>query len=182
MVESGAVSSLTYPYCSKTPSTAISIKKYAGPVNTCNAAGIPNMGDTVYKVPANGNVVWAYCYAVSVPSNSEECLYDITLSDDPSSGGIGIVGVTTAGESLCPGGETRYFAGPTIVGQVVPFYIDATVEGYGYYSRFCCRNPCRIFRCSSPNQARDTYIASRSSCGGPSSANTWSCSSYRCTI
>jgi len=130
---SGAVTALTYPYCPKTPKTAISIKKYAGPPNLCHASGVLNMQDVAYTVPNDAQ--WAYCYAISVPSTSEEYLYDIKLTYPASAGGIGTIKVTTASERLCPGGETRYIVGPTRSSwQVQKDSIEAIVEGYGYYS------------------------------------------------
>jgi len=129
---SGVVTSLEYPYCAKTPTTAISVKKYAGPSNLCSQSGIPSMQDVFYDIPKNTQ--WAYCYQISIPSNSEECLYDITLSDSASVGGIGSFLVTKTSEMLCPG-EVRYIAGLTrSSSQVTVESTEAAVQGYGYYS------------------------------------------------
>lgn len=48
MAHQGAVSSIEYPYCAKTPTTKISLKKYAGPAGRC---GVGGMQDHNYVVP-----------------------------------------------------------------------------------------------------------------------------------
>lgn len=98
----GSISSLEYPYCSKPLKPQIAVKKYAGPPDLCTASGIASMQDVVYTLPSNG-APWAYCYVVSVPSTSEECLYDITLRDSAPIGGTGGRSVTGVSETLCQG-------------------------------------------------------------------------------
>jgi len=105
--ESGYISSLEYAYCASVPKTEISIKKYAGPVGACTATGISAGDDLVYNVPGNEN-----CYLISNPNTSDECLYDITLTDPAPKGGIGSLLVTTIAQTLCPG-QTLYVPGPT---------------------------------------------------------------------
>jgi len=130
----GAINSLEYPYCAQSPATAVSIKKYAGPPNLCTASGITSMQDDVYTLSAT-NLTWAYCYVITVPDTSEECLYDVTLTDRAPIGGIkGMRNVTAVRETLCKG-QTKYIPGVQRTGLAAhegPF--DAIVQGYGYYS------------------------------------------------
>jgi len=130
----GVLSSLEFPSCVKPMKPLISVKKYVGPPDLCTASSVGSMQDDVYTLPIT-NAMWAYCYVISVPSNSEECLYDVTLTDPAPIGGTnGTQKVTTVGETVCQG-QSVYFPGITrsgVVAQEGPF--DATVEGYGYYS------------------------------------------------
>jgi len=131
----GAVVSLEYPYCAKTPTTNISVKKYVGPPGLCTASGISSMQDSNYTVTFPNSTEWAYCYEVSIPSDSEDCLFDITLNDPAPMGGTnGRINVTAIQEKLCPG-QTRYVAGQNrSFSQAPEGWFDATVEGYGYYT------------------------------------------------
>jgi len=131
----GAVSSLEYPYCVKPRTPAISIKKYAGPPNLCTPSGTIKMQDDQYTVPHDTQ--WAYCYVISVPSDSEECLYDVTISDPGTIGGTnGTINVTREDEILCPRGMVKYMAGPlkSFAELETTESAEASVEGYGYYS------------------------------------------------
>jgi len=130
----GSINSLEYRYCAKTPRTAVSIKKYAGPPSLCTASDVTSMQDDVHTLPAT-NTTWAYCYVISVPSNSDECLYDVTLTDPAPIGGTGgMNNVTKIDETLCKG-QTVYVPGVNRTGLAVqegPF--EATLQAYGYYS------------------------------------------------
>jgi len=92
------------------------------------------MEDILYTLPS-ADATWTYCYVISVPAHSEECLYDVTLTDPSPIGGTGGPrNVTGVGETLCKG-QTMYLPGVNRVGVVSqerPF--DATVQGYDYYS------------------------------------------------
>lgn len=102
-----------------------------GPPNLCNATGIQGLYDVEYIVPPN--TTWSYCYVIHIPTESEECIYDITLTDSPPLG-AGQRNVTTPSELVCPG-EMKYIAGPTrSFSQAPEAYSDAIVQGYGYYS------------------------------------------------
>lgn len=90
----GAVGSMEYPYCAKTPASKISLKKYAGLPNSCNASGISCMQDDTFTTTtvtsANGTITyaqWAYCYVISIPPDSEDCVYDAILTDPAPIGG-----------------------------------------------------------------------------------------------
>jgi len=87
----------------------------------------------LYNVPNQAQ--WAYRYEITVPVESDECLYDITLTDLAPRGGIGsMIDVLAVNETLCPG-TTKYIPGPTRTFDDAPEgAIDATVKGYGYYS------------------------------------------------
>jgi len=130
----GSLNSLEYPYCVSNPTTRIAVKKYAGTPDLCNTAGIKIMQYDLYTVP--DNVEWAYCYEISVPSTSDECLYDITLLDPALTGELDrLRSVTTANETICPGGEKRYIAGPVNrISQTLTESTMVTIQGYGYYS------------------------------------------------
>jgi len=131
---SSAINSLEYPYCPQTPKPQISIKKYAGPPGLCTAVGVHLMKDDEYILPSN-YAHFAYCYEITVPSSSDECVYDIVLNGPAPIGGTGSPkAVTSKNQLLCPG-EKIYVAGLTKTcsyGDEGP--IDATVDGYGYYS------------------------------------------------
>jgi len=132
---SGAISSLEYPYCARTPTTTISVKKYAGPPNLCTASGIRSMKDSLYTVPDRAE--WAYCYEIRIPSSSKECLYGITLTDPaPIGGRIGTRNVMAVSETLCSTGQAVYIAGPSrSFSQVPEPPVDAVIqEGHGYHS------------------------------------------------
>ena len=50
---------------------------------------------------------WVYCYRISVPDTSEECLFDVVLNDPAPIGGTsGPLLVTIAPDELCPGDVT----------------------------------------------------------------------------
>jgi len=72
---------------------------------------------------------------ISVPSTSEECLYDVIYRDLTPIGGTGGPRVVTdVNGLLCPG-KTKYIAGPTMkFSQAPESGHDAIVEGVGYYS------------------------------------------------
>jgi len=108
---SGSINSLEYPYCPQTPIPVIAIKKYAGPSTaSCSASGIASMEDNLYTVPSTSSS-WKYCYEVSVPSTSQECLYDVVMNDPAPIGGTGgSVNVTSVSAKLCPG-EKVYISG-----------------------------------------------------------------------
>jgi len=131
---SGSINSLVYPYCPQTPTPKIAIKKFAGPPGLCTATGITSMQDDVYTVPST-SASWAYCYEITVPSTSDECLYDVVLDDPaPIGGTTGPKNVTKPNELLCPG-QTVYVAGDTKSGSLAPeASFTANVDGYGYYS------------------------------------------------
>ncbi len=131
---SGSINSLVYRYCPKTPKPQIQIVKYAGPAGSCSSTDISKLKDDVYTVPS-ATSSWAYCYVISTPTSSEECLYDVTLSDPAPLGGIGSqILITKVTDLLCPG-ETIYISGPNRTGSLAPEgSIDATVVGTGYYS------------------------------------------------
>jgi len=135
----GAISSLQYPYCAKTPKPQISIKKYAGPVAACSASGLTSMRDNEYIIPDNEN--WTYCYVISVPPDSDECLYDVVYMDPaPNGGTVGRKALTNATELFCRG-ETRYVEGPSMTFSQAPESASsAVVEGFGYYSGELVRN------------------------------------------
>jgi len=124
----GSINSLEYPYCAKIPKPLISIKKSAGPTGMCNSSGINSM-----RKQYSTSEPWIYCYEISVPTTSQECLYDVVLADPAPAGGTGGPrNVTRLDEVLCPG-QTRYISGEPRWGRT-DGNIEATVEGYGYYS------------------------------------------------
>lgn len=132
---SGSINSLKYRYCPETPTPKISITKFAGPAGSCNAEGVSSstLEDHLYTVPSNSDN-WAYCYEVSVPESSEECLYDVSMNDPAPIGGLQGHSVTQPSDRLCPG-ETVYISGSSFPGSAAPEgMIDATVTGTGYYS------------------------------------------------
>jgi len=78
---SGSINSLKYPYCPQIPIPQVAIKKFAGPsTSSCSQAGIALMEDNLYTI-ASTSESWMYCYEVSVPSTSQECLYDVVMND-----------------------------------------------------------------------------------------------------
>lgn len=103
--------------CGDAPETAynpkIELKKYAGPVGKCSAAGIAELFDENYTLPT-ATSEWQYCYVVSVPKTSKECLYKVTISDPMlvlGSLGDGLMNVTTGNtDFLCPG-DVKYIEG-----------------------------------------------------------------------
>jgi len=118
------------------PSTmkiGIQFTKYAGPAGACNASEVgKKLVNPWYTIPPNTD--WAYCYMISNPNTTDECLTDVTLEDPAPKGGIGIRKVTPGGETLCPG-QTVFIPGPTKLFEDAPEgYYDAEVYGYGYYT------------------------------------------------
>jgi hypothetical protein len=103
--------------CGDAPGTAynpkIQLKKYAGPVGKCSAAGIAELHDDTYTLPTSTSE-WQYCYVVSVPTTSKECLYKVTISDPMLAVGSlrdGLMNVTAGNtDFLCPG-EVKYIEG-----------------------------------------------------------------------
>lgn len=103
--------------CGDAPGTAydpkIELKKFAGPVGKCSAAGIAELHDDTYTLPASTSE-WQYCYVVSVPSSSKECLYKVSISDPVRVLGLfgdGLMNVTSGNtDFLCPG-EVKYIEG-----------------------------------------------------------------------
>jgi len=77
--------------------------------------GINGMKENIYNLPST-TASWAYCYVISVLPNSEECLYDVTLTDPAPIGGItGVKNITKVDETLCQG-QTVYIPGVTRTG------------------------------------------------------------------
>ena len=147
---SGSIDSVQYPYCAQAPTPQIAIKKYSGPTGLCSSNGIASMQDDIYTVPS-GSASWTYCYEVSIPATSGECLYDVVMNDPAPIGGIGSRNVTLRHVVMCPG-EKVYIPGVVKAGSLAPEgSIDATVEGYGYYSgqRVTSRDPAAV-RIASP--------------------------------
>ena len=147
---SGSIDSVQYPYCPQAPTPQIAIKKYSGPTGLCSSNGIASMQDDIYTVPS-GSASWTYCYEVSIPVTSGECLYDVVMNDPAPIGGIGSRNVTLRHVVMCPG-EKVYIPGVVKAGSLAPEgSIDATVEGYGYYSgqRVTSRDPAAV-RIASP--------------------------------
>jgi len=150
---SGSIDSLQYPYCPQMPTPLIVIKKYSGPTGLCSASGITGMQDGEYTVPSP-TASWAYCYEVSIPSASGECLYDVVMNDPAPIGGINTRNVTLRDELLCPGDKV-FIPGEVKGGSLAPEgQIDATVEGYGHYSgqRVTSQDPASV-RLVSPTPA-----------------------------
>lgn len=130
---SGSINSLVYRYCRETPTPEIQILKYAGPPGICSSEGMSDLEPDLYTVPSvSGD--WAYCYEISVPESSDECLYDVHMNDPAPIGGLPNHSITHTSESLCPG-DTVYVSGSSISGSLAPEgFIQATVVGTGYYS------------------------------------------------
>jgi len=77
-----------------------------------------------------------YCYEISVPSTSEECLYDVVLTNPARrSGTKGSMAPTKVNELMCPG-KKMYVPGPvsSLDKEWPEGMVFASVEGYGYYS------------------------------------------------
>lgn len=134
---SGSIESLKYRYCPETPTPLIKIVKYAGPPGKCDPNGVGSLEDVLYTVPSESDS-WVYCYEISVPPESEECLFDVQFQDPAPIGGTpngGFVDVTMPNTRLCPGDTPKYFQGPIRLGEVAPEGpIDAKVVGVGQYS------------------------------------------------
>jgi len=109
----------------------IDIVKYAGPPGFCGAATVGSLQDVLYLVPSI-NDAWVYCYQITIPTASEECLLDVVLNDPAPIGGTsGPRVVTTVPDVICPG-EVRYIEGETRLGSEGPEGpIDAIVAGVG---------------------------------------------------
>ena len=115
----------------------IKIVKYAGPPGSCSAGGVGNLQDNMYTVP-DSTSSWCYCYEISVPSTSGECLFNVQMKDTSPVGGTAggnYIAVTnsTGGGTLCPG-TTVFVEGSSHPGSAVPEGegpINATVVGTG---------------------------------------------------
>jgi hypothetical protein len=130
---SGSINSLKYRYCPETPTPEIKILKYAGPPGSCSAGGMSSLEPDLYTVPSSEDE-WAYCYVVSIPASSPECLYDVQMNDPAPIGGASNQNITELSELLCPG-DVVYVPGDTFSGSDAPEGpFDATVVGTGYYS------------------------------------------------
>jgi hypothetical protein len=130
---SGSINSLVYRYCPETPTPEIKIVKYAGPPGSCSGSGVSSLEDDLYTVPSTSDD-WAYCYEISIPTSSGECLYDVQMNDPAPIGGLQTYSVTETSVLMCPG-DIIYVSGSTISGSLAPEgSINATVVGTGYYS------------------------------------------------
>jgi hypothetical protein len=120
-----------------TPVPLVEVKKYAGPINKCGVNMNP-MADDTYNLPSRTES-WQYCYKVSVPASSEECLYAMSMTDDaPSVSANNPIAVPdiylSLDEMMCPGDE-RYVSAAEISGLTStegPF--NVTVVGKGVIS------------------------------------------------
>jgi len=129
--------------CGDAPGTSytpvVDVKKYAGPVGQCAAGMMTGLQDVLYTLPLSSSS-WQYCYVVTVPSTSQECLYQMSMVDPAPIGGISsgspiaVTSSTSDADMMCPG-DVRYFPGRVVQGltaQEGPF--DATVTGKGVLS------------------------------------------------
>jgi len=133
----GAFKSLEYQYCPRKPKTRLLLKKYAGPPGMCSEDGITtsSMQDNIFSV-ASAMTNFIYCYVISVPTTSQECLYDIVLNDPARIGGTnGPQVITQRHELLCPGQKLFISGNVSRLRKVASEgMVVATVEGYGQYS------------------------------------------------
>jgi hypothetical protein len=172
----------------------VQVEKYAGPPGACSLNMSGELVADVYTVP-NTTAPWAYCYKVSVPSNSE-CLYNMEMSDSAPIGGIGAgYELTTPvakpdytslmeAETMCPG-DVKYVPGPTIPDLTAPeLGYDACVVGTGIMSgkdTSAC-NPAGVTVVLKPNITVTKYAGPPGSCpvdmsspsfGSPLQADTY---------
>jgi hypothetical protein len=126
------------PCCGEENPTALSpeikIIKYAGPPGYCEEGGMAMMEDVLYTVP-DSTASWTYCYEISIPDTSDECLIDMEMNDPAPVGGTGgslPVYNSTGGTLFCPGHKV-YVEGSSIhPGSSAPEGpYDATVVGTG---------------------------------------------------
>jgi hypothetical protein len=98
----------------------IEVKKYAGPAGSCYEEGMDLLSDNTYILPSV-TASWQYCYKITVPSTSQECINQINMTDAAPLGGTGglPLPVTSAGGTLCPGGSL-FYPGRVINGTMNP--------------------------------------------------------------
>lgn len=114
----------------------VGMKKYVGPDGKCTADDIMKnvtLHDT-YTLPSTASM-WQYCYVISVPPSSNECLLAVTMVDPAPGGGAGCpIAVTEGSEQLCQG-AVKYISGSTVEGlTATEGPINATVTGTGVKS------------------------------------------------
>lgn len=100
---------------SPSPNPVVEIKKNAGPDGACSAEDIMNniTLDDTYTLPST-TTPWQYCYMITVPPTSTECLLEVTMVDPaPGAGGGSRIVVTEGSDQLCPS-DVRYIAGPPV--------------------------------------------------------------------
>lgn len=111
----------------------LEIKKYAGPLGSCNDDSESLLFDNVYTLPSV-TASWQYCYKITVPAASQECVMQINMTDPAPLGGTGGLFVSVVSGSLCPG-ASLFYPGLPVEGALDPEGpYSATVVGKGFVS------------------------------------------------
>jgi len=154
------------PCCGDAPGTTytpeVEIKKYAGPTGQCSAAGISSLFDDTYTL-TSATEKWQYCYVVSVPPTSVECLFQLKMSDfAPVGGTIGAIPIDiTNGDAdvMCPG-DVKYIPGREVQGldeDEGPY--DALVTGRGILSLKPIESKASASIIVPPQLTKEPYVA-----------------------